>query len=299
MSAPDRLTFIGGGHLAQAVLSGIYSSDTSWKDSCAVAVTARRPEHAAQLRRRYPLALATTDNLHPRIWAADDRGADPHHHHHHVVFICTRPAEVPQVCHEIAGALAALRAAARPTVVTMCPGVSVAQLLSWLPRGTPVVRSMPNLPVTRRQGATALFPSADAVGGSVEVVAAVLGLVSPAVSVLPEESLLDVAASVSGSAPAYFYYLIESLVSAAEARGMSAETARSLVVQSCLGSGVLARDSDKPVRVLREEVCVPGGSTEKAVAHLMDKGLPDIVLGAVDRSLKANREMGCVRDEQV
>lgn len=80
---------------------------------------------------------------------------------------------------------------------------------------------------------------------------------------------------------------------------MSAETARSLVVQSCLGSGVLARDSDKPVRVLREEVCVPGGSTEKAVAHLMDKGLPDIVLGAVDRSLKANREMGCVRDEQV
>lgn len=76
---------------------------------------------------------------------------------------------------------------------------------------------------------------------------------------------------------------------------MSAETARSLVVQSCLGSGLLSRESKKPVRVLREEVCVPGGSTEKAVAHLMERGLPGIVLGAVDRSLKANREMGCVK----
>lgn len=195
MSAPDRLTFIGGGHLAQAVINGIYSSDTEWEDTCAIAVTARRTEHAEQLTQLYPKALATTNNLHPSIWKASADGGGSNSH---VVFICTRPGEVPHVCREIAGALGTLEGEARPTVVTMCPGISVAQLQSWLPPGTPIVRSMPNLPVTRCEGATALFPSADAAGRSVDVVASVLRVVSPAVSVLPEESLLDVAASISG-----------------------------------------------------------------------------------------------------
>ncbi|KAK6821773.1 hypothetical protein PG995_008488 [Apiospora arundinis] len=290
MSAPDRLTFIGGGHLAQAVISGIYSSNTSWKDACPISVTARRLEHMEQLRDSFPKAFATTDNLRPAIWGTDGNSAKSGLAKAHVVFICTRPKEVPQVCQEIASILETLQGLARPTVVTMCPGISVSQLQSWLPEGTPIVRSMPNLPVTCREGATALFPSDDAVS-RVDLVASVLREVSPAVSVLPEESLLDVAASISGSAPAYFYYLIESLVSAAETHGMSTETARNLVVQSCLGSGMLSRDTDKPIQILRKEVCVPGGSTEKAIGHLMKSRLPEIVQGAVDKSLKANREM--------
>ncbi|KAK8054422.1 pyrroline-5-carboxylate reductase [Apiospora saccharicola] len=290
MSVPDRLTFIGGGHLAQAVISGIYSSNVSWKDACPISVTGRRTEHAEQLGKSYPKAFVTTHNLHPNIWAGDNLTA-------HVVFICTRPKEVPQVCQEIASTLETLEGSARPTVVTMCPGISVAQLQNWLPKGTPIVRSMPNLPVTCREGATALFASEDAVS-RVELVASVLREVSPAVSVLPEESLLDVAASISGSAPAYFYYLIESLVAAAETHGMSTETARNLVTQSCLGSGMLSRDTDRPIQVLRKEVCVPGGSTEKAVAHLMDSRMKSMVQGAVDKSLQANREMRYVEKKK-
>lgn len=192
MSTPDRLTFIGGGHLARAVISGIYSSNVSWKDACPISVTARRTEHAEQLNKSYPKAFVTTNNLHPAIWAADSKPPTDH-----VVFICTRPKEVLEVCREIASTLETFKGSARPTVVTMCPGISVAQLQSWLPKGVPIVRSMPNLPVTCREGATALFASADAVS-RVELVASVLREVSPAVSVLPEESLLDVAASISG-----------------------------------------------------------------------------------------------------
>lgn len=79
---------------------------------------------------------------------------------------------------------------------------------------------------------------------------------------------------------------------------MSTETARNLVTQSCLGSGMLSRDCDRPIQVLRKEVCVPGGSTEKAVAHLMESRLPEIVQDAVDRSLKANREMRYVEEKE-
>lgn len=194
MSTPDRLTFIGGGHLAQAVINGIYSSNIGWKEACPISVTGRRVEHAQQLKKSYPQAFVTTNNLHPAIWAADSSSPPPTAH---VVFICTRPKEVPEVCREIASTLETLQGPARPTVVTMCPGISVAQLQSWLPKGTPIVRSMPNLPVTCREGATALVASDDAVS-RVELVASVLREVSPAVSVLPEESLLDVAASISG-----------------------------------------------------------------------------------------------------
>ena len=197
MSLPDRLTFIGGGHLAQAVINGIYSSNTSWKDTCPISVTARRTEHKEQLKTSFPKAFVTINNLHPAIWGANSSNAELEPARAHVVFICTRPKEVPEVCQEIASTLETLQGLARPTVVTMCPGISVAQLQRWLPEGTPIVRSMPNLPVTCREGATALFPSDDAVS-RVDLVASVLREVSPAVSVLPEESLLDVAASISG-----------------------------------------------------------------------------------------------------
>lgn len=81
----------------------------------------------------------------------------------------------------------------------MCPGISVAQLQSWLPAGTAIVRSMPNLPVTVREGATGLFPCENArVGQRTEVVRGVIRLVSPAVVVLGREEELDVVAAISG-----------------------------------------------------------------------------------------------------
>jgi pyrroline-5-carboxylate reductase len=93
------------------------------------------------------------------------------------------------------------------------------------------------------------------------------------------------------SAPAYFYYLIESMVSAAESHGLSPEIARSLVVQSCVGTGMLSRDSTKPIHTLRDEVCVPGGSTEKAIAHLANNHFLEMIRDAIGKSLQANREM--------
>ncbi|CCC11023.1 hypothetical protein SMACR_03729 [Sordaria macrospora] len=308
--APDRLTFIGGGHLAQAFVDGIYASFSTtgnnsnsnnlWKHSttinnkkpCPITITARRPEHLRQLQTKYPLAHVTLDNLDPLIWETPEDVET----YHHVLFICTLPIDVPSVCRQIAPAIATISpSTARPTIVTMCPGISVAQLQSWLPAGTPIVRSMPNLPVTVREGATGLFPCENARGQRTEVVRDVVRLVSPAAVVLGREEELDIVAAISGSAPAHFYFLIESLVAAAEAHGLDSETARELVVQSCLGSGMLSkRDCDRPVSVLRKEVCVPGGSTEKAINHMMEGGFPRLVGEAVTRSLRANREMSRV-----
>lgn len=192
-STPDQLTFIGGGCLAQALISGIYSTNSSWRDGCKISVTARRQEQIDELKAKFPLANVTNNNLDSTIWSTvTSQQSDSH-----VVLICTLPIDVPKVCLELAAIIKTLDVTSRPTVVTMCPGISVAQLQSWLPEETPIVRSMPNTPVMCRQGATALFPS-DRALSRIELVAAVFREVSPAISVLPQESLLDVVAAISG-----------------------------------------------------------------------------------------------------
>ena len=92
------------------------------------------------------------------------------------------------------------------------------------------------------------------------------------------------------SGPAHFF-VIESIVAAAESMGLSKEAAEPLVIQSCLGAGFLAKASSKPVTSLRKEVCVPGGSTEKAISHLNQDGIQEIFKAATQKSLDANQKM--------
>lgn len=81
------------------------------------------------------------------------------------------------------------------------------------------------------------------------------------------------------------------MVSVAESHGLSADMAQRLIVQSCVGSGLLSKDTDKPIKALRKDVCVPGGSTEKAIAHLAENNVPRIIHDAIEKSLQANRDM--------
>ncbi|KAH7112491.1 putative pyrroline-5-carboxylate reductase [Dendryphion nanum] len=289
--SPRRLTFIGGGHLAQALVHGIYAQ-SPWASSCKVSITARRSEHVKELQVRFPHAFVTCNNIDSAIWvpAQGDRDGS------HTLIICTRPADVPAVAQEISPILNDMDENVRPTVMTMCPGIVIKQLEDWLPMGTAIVRSMPNTPVGCCQGATALVPNKHALP-RINGVQKMLCDVSPRVCVLEEEKHLDVVAAIAGSAPAYFYYMIEALVLAGEAHGLSNDAAQSLVTQSCLGAGMLARDSNRPTATLRQEVCVPGGSTEKAIGCLKTSEFHKLIGYAVDTSVKANRAMRNVNSD--
>ncbi|KAL2814079.1 pyrroline-5-carboxylate reductase dimerization-domain-containing protein [Aspergillus cavernicola] len=291
LGVPNQLTFIGGGHLAQALLTGI-SSCSSWAAQCRITLTTRRVERAEELRKRFPHVLVTLNNNDPGIWKSDSPDLDTRSGMgSHVLFICTRPADVRGICEELLDTLAAITQDLRPTVVTMCPGITVRQLQMWLPPGTAVVRTMPNTPVECRQGATGIFASADVGKYRVTMIKTALQDVSPSIALLEQEELLDVVAAISGSAPAHVYYLMEALIAVGESHGLAPDIARELVTQSCLGAGQLARDAGVPVGELRAGVCVPGGSTGKAIAHLEKKGFLKEVKEAVEKSLAANRQM--------
>jgi pyrroline-5-carboxylate reductase len=116
----------------------------------------------------------------------------------HLVVIGTQPKFTKAVCDEIHDAIERFSASQRPVILTVCPGITTAQLESWLPAETPIMRSMPNTPVAVRQGATAVFMNDFVNPESMEEIKLVLSSVSPCIENLSREDLLDVAASVSG-----------------------------------------------------------------------------------------------------
>lgn len=93
------------------------------------------------------------------------------------------------------------------------------------------------------------------------------------------------------SGPAHIFFVIESMVAATESMGLSREISEPLVIQTCIGAGVLAQATSKSVATLREEVCVPGGSTEKAISHLDQNGFQEMMKTAIQKSLYANLKM--------
>ena len=203
-----HLTFIGGGTMACAILDGLAESASTalrlgQKPEYSFSITARRQERVVQLSERYPGAYVTGNNNDEKLWffAKDEKPAA------HIILICTKPQSTFDVCESIR--LTHERApnpCDLPTVVTMCPGITISRLESWLSpqnhlKRFTVVKTMPNTPVSIRQGATALVASRHATTAEVDRVIALFRVFSPCVEMLPEENLLDVAAAVSG----YFF----------------------------------------------------------------------------------------------
>lgn len=171
-----------------------------------ISITVRRDQHARTLRQRYPDLLVTTNNRDPRLWMAPTsidcdngnrkgNGTTPSKS---IVFICTQPQFTSSVCEDIRSVMKLWPGMSCPILVTMCPGITMQQLETWLKQQVPIVRTMPNTPVSERQGATAMFANPLVSDHDIERVMNVFRPISPAICLLPQEDLLDVAASVSG-----------------------------------------------------------------------------------------------------
>ncbi|KAI1840729.1 hypothetical protein JX266_013074 [Neoarthrinium moseri] len=280
----SQLTIVGCGVFGRAIVNGLLS-DTS--QSYSLSLTHRRPDAAKRLQNDYPNVLITTDNTDVRIWRSpQDLGTK------HIVVIATQPRYTGDVCRDIRQAFLAADRTQQLVVVTVCPGITIKQLESWLPLNTSIVRAMPNTPIAVRQGATGIFPNQCTSSVVASEVQSIFKRMSPVVALLPREDLLDIVASISGSAPAYFFYLLQNLVASGAARGLPIDIGRDLVVQSCLGAAVLAQTAPRTTLLeLLGHVCVPGGSTEKAIQTLDRFKSSMAIQAAVEESWHANCAM--------
>lgn len=201
----------------------------------------------------------------------------------------------PQVMREVLLPLAAAVQKKRPLLVSIAAGVTAGSICQWLGAELPVVRAMPNTPALVQAGAAGLFANAAVSAEQRALAESVLAAVGIALWV-GDESLIDAVTAVSGSGPAYFFYLMEAIMAAGQRLGLDERTVRALTLQTALGAAQMAITADVDPAELRRRVTSPGGTTERAIGVLEQAGLRTIVDEALAacaaRSVELARMLG-------
>lgn len=255
-TARPHAAVLGGGVMGEALVTALLAAGWTPDD---VDVTERSAARATELSGRYGVRAAD-----PNGKAASRAG---------LVLVAVKPQVVPEVLAEIAPRL-------RPgtLVVSVAAGVPLAVYEAALPAGTPVVRVMPNTPALVGKGASAIAAGAHAAEEHLALTERVLAATGLVVRV-PEKDL-DAVTAISGSGPAYAFYLIDAMAEAGVLLGLTRDLATRLAVATVEGSAALAASTgDHPV-VLRERVSSPGGTTVAAVAALDAHGVRAGVVAA-------------------
>ena len=178
-------------------------------------------------------------------------------------------------------------------VMSVAAGKSIASFERALPKGTAVVRAMPNTPAAIGRGISGAVANAETTAAQKQVCEDLLGAVGDVVW-LDDEALIDAVTAVSGSGPAYVFLLTEALANAGKAAGLDASTAMQLARATVSGAGELLARSESDPATLRQNVTSPGGTTAAALAVLMQDGhgLKELMTEAVLAAQKRSRELG-------
>jgi pyrroline-5-carboxylate reductase len=265
----ERLAFLGGGNMGRALIGGLLQQGTRPE---AIAVGETYEPARATLTRELGIS-ATADN------AAAIAGAT-------IVVVAVKPQDAGAVLTP----LAPLLQQSKPLLISVCAGIKVAALESWAGGGIAVVRTMPNRPAFVGAGATGLFASPTVSATDRARAEAVMRATGEVVWV-KDESHIDAVTALSGSGPAYFFYLAELMAQAGVDLGLEPETARRLAVATLHGAGKLANSSDGDLARLRAEVTSKGGTTEAALKVMNNEDLRGLVGRAMAAAARRGGEL--------
>lgn len=266
--------FIGGGNMATSLIAGLIAD--GWR---ADNIHLSEPDASKRELLSSRFSIRTYDDN--QVMVANTN----------IVVLAVKPQIMASVCEEISNSINQNQ----PLVLSIAAGIQVAHLSRWLGGYKQIVRTMPNTPSMVQSGATALFsdPSVNEDGkNAAETIMRAVGL-----SIWVEtEDELDAVTALSGSGPAYFFYIMEAMEKAGIELGLAADTARLLSIQTAFGAAKMALESTDSPSVLRHNVTSPGGTTERALSILKDKQLEKIfseaLAGACARSKELAEEIG-------
>lgn len=247
------ISILGAGSMGGAILSGLVQPDVTVEGG--IRVTNRTEAKAVLLRSDTVLSYATDNNAAANLAAV--AGA-------RIVLVAVKPQMVPDILREIGSALDP-----GTVVISVAAGVTVATIESILPESVSVLRAMPNTPAIVGRGVTGLSAGTRSSAADLALASALFGTVGDVV-VVPEEKI-DALSTISGSGPAYVFYLIEELTRTAVDLGFSESEAATMVNGTFLGAAELLVSSRQSPQELRRQVTSPKGTTERAIAEL-EKG---------------------------
>ena len=275
----NRIAFLGCGSMNEAILSGLLEAGT---DPADVVATVRRAERAAELAERHHGITAIAGEEEPENNKQAAKGSG-------VVILGVKPAGIAELAREISGSLS-------PTtiVVSVAAAVSLAQLEAALPAGQPVIRTMPNTPARLGRGVISVSPGTHCSPEQLKQVKAIFKAAGTVVEV-PEEQV-DAVSAISGSGPAYAFYLAEAMAAAGVELGLDHDLALLLARETVAGAGFMLAEPGADPSALRISVSSPGGTTVRALATFDERGLPAIIAAgaraAADRAAEISRQLG-------
>jgi pyrroline-5-carboxylate reductase len=238
------VAIIGAGVMGETLLSGLIRGG---RDAADLMVGEKRPERAAELREKYGVTVVANT-----VAAAAD-----------TVVLVVKPQDMPDVLTEIAPHL-------RPgqLLVSLAAGIPTRAIEQHIPEGVAVVRVMPNTPALVDEGMAAISAGSHCDDEHLAVAEELLRTTGRVVRV-PEKQQ-DAVTAISGSGPAYLFFVVEAMIEAGVHLGLPRTTATELVVQTVVGSAKLLRETGTHPTVLREQVTSPGGTTAAAIRELED-----------------------------
>jgi pyrroline-5-carboxylate reductase len=266
---PPVIAVIGAGNMGSSLIGSLikngHPGDKLW-------ATDSSEEKCEAIKKKFHVQV-TSDNTRA-AQAAD------------IVLLAIKPQYFSQVATEIAPVIQTRK----PLVISIAAGIRVKSIEQWLGAHIPVVRAMPNTPALIGCGATALYANSfvsEALRNTAESILRAAGVVVW----LQDEKLMDVITALSGSGPAYFFLMMESLQQSAIELGLPEEIARLLTLQTALGAVRMAIESDTPLDILRHQVTSPGGTTEKALNVLEKKNIRGMFKEALSAAKERSEEL--------
>lgn len=272
-----RVCFLGTGSMGSAVLGGLIDSGHPVE---LISATTKSEQSAASLRAIGVSALSVEQSPDANALLSGD--AD-------VVVLGVKPYQIVDVLTEIAEDLPK-----NSVVISMAGGIELKTMAAALPEHKNLIRSMPNTPAMVGQGVTGLAPHSTASADAVDAAQWLFSSVGEVVKV--EEQQINALSAISGSGPAWIYFIIEQWEKVAVSKGFTKEQAETLVRSTLFGSAALLADSGEEPSVLRKNVTSPGGTTERIIATLDEANLEQLFSAALDAAVNRANEIAAAKD---
>lgn len=254
-----KIAFIGGGNMAQALIAGLQQQAFAMANITVIEPNEEKRNHLAQQHN-----INVSDTL-DQIVASD------------VIVLAVKPQQLSEVAQSLIPFLT------KQLIISIAAGIRIENICQWLNNYPVIVRAMPNTPAKIQAGMTGLFANAG-VSEEQKTMATTILKAAGEIIWVDQESLLDAVTAISGSGPAYVFYLIEALQTAAEQLGLDAQTAKSLSISTFKGASMLAEQSSESVTMLKEQVTSKGGTTEQGLQSLEHSAVKAAIIQAAKKA---------------
>lgn len=264
-----KLAIIGAGAMGQAIAKGLVAA--GFYHAGDISLFDVREEVLAELKAH---DFKTCENLQKQISEIDPDG---------ILLVAVKPQNINDLLQEIQGLKNTI------TIVSICAGTKIAKFAEFFPHN-PIIRVMPNTPAQIAKGASVLAPNAKCSQEQIDQVRKIFS--SLGLALVLDEDKLDAVTALSGSGPAYVFYLIEAMGDAGMKLGLDEATSRALARETVFGAACLVVESGKPASELRAQVTSPNGTTQAAIESFERNGFKDIVFSALDAACARSQELG-------